>query len=379
MKKILIFSLAYYPRFIGGAEVAIKEITDRLGEEYEFDMVTLRKHAPAFERVGKVAVYRVGLPWRGGRTSSFKFFPFSKLLFPVLAYRKAQSLHKQKKYDAIWSMMAAYAGFAALFFKLRNPRVPFLLTLQEGDPIPHIKRRAAPVYPLFRMIFTKADRLQAISSYLGDFGRSMGFRGPLEIIPNGVDVGRFVSASAPDKKDNSIRIVTTSRLVRKNAVDDIIRALPLLPEHVRFIVLGAGPDLQVLKSLVQTLGISGRVEFRGFVDHERLPGELKTCDIFVRPSRSEGMGNSFVEAMAAGLPVVATQEGGLKDFISPAVAWVVEKDHPDQIALQIKAILGNPEHTKQVIENARRMVEEKYDWNVIARDMREKVFSRLFT
>ena len=81
--------------------------------------------------------------------------------------------------------------------------------------------------------------------------------------------------------------------------------------------------------------------------------------------------------MAAELPVIATQEGGLKDFITPEVAWPVEKDRPDKIALQIKAIISNPEHTRQVIENARKMVIEKYDWSLIARAIRQKVFDKL--
>jgi len=116
----------------------------------------------------------------------------------------------------------------------------------------------------------------------------------------------------------------------------------------------------------------------GYVNHARLPALLHAADIFIRPSRSEGMGNSFIEAMAAELPIIATQEGGLKDFISSEVAWPVPKDSPTQIALQIKAILGNLEQTKKVVENARKLVVEKYDWSLIARAMRDRVFDKLF-
>ena len=71
MKRILIFSLVYYPRFVGGAEVAIKEITDRISpEEVEFDMVTLRlePNLPKFETIGNVNVYRVG--WTSSKNNS---------------------------------------------------------------------------------------------------------------------------------------------------------------------------------------------------------------------------------------------------------------------------------------------------------------------
>lgn len=126
-KRILIFSLAYHP-VIGGAEVAVKEITDRLSE-YEFDMVTLRfdNEHPAEEKVGNVQVYR---------------FSGSKLLFSMQASMFAKELHGRKSYDAVWSIMAARAGGAALFFKYSHPEVPFVLTLQEGDPIWYMKLRS---------------------------------------------------------------------------------------------------------------------------------------------------------------------------------------------------------------------------------------------
>jgi glycosyltransferase involved in cell wall biosynthesis len=340
----------------------------------------MRKHAEAFERVGKVNVYRVGLPWRGEKTASSKLFPISKLLFPFFAYRKAQELHAKEKYDAIWAMMAAYAGLGALFFKLKNPRVPFVLTLQEGDPIPHIKRRAALIYPLFRRIFTEADVMQTISTYLAEFGRTMGFRGPLEVIPNGVSFHQFADASARDvgKKTGEVWLVHTGRLVKKNALDVVIAALPLLPQHIHFLSIGAGPDKHKLELLAQKLAVAQRVHFHPYVLINELPGYLKACDIFIRPSRSEGMGNSFIEAMAAGLPVIATQEGGLADFITPnETAWAVVKDSPKQIAEAVLDIIAHPEQAAKVVENAKKMVQEKYDWDLIAKAMREKVFAKV--
>ena len=124
----------------------------------------------------------------------------------------------------------------------------------------------------------------------------------------------------------------------------------------------------------------------GHIGHEEMPKYLKACDIFIRPSRSEGMGNSFIEAMAAGLPVIATQEGGIADFLfdekrnpdKPITGFAVDTDSPEQIAAQVKHVMDHPEKVRAVIATARAMVMEKYDWDLIARDMREKVFARLF-
>jgi glycosyltransferase involved in cell wall biosynthesis len=112
---------------------------------------------------------------------------------------------------------------------------------------------------------------------------------------------------------------------------------------------------------------------------------LKNSDIFIRPSLSEGFGNSFVEAMAVGVSVIATQEGGIADFLFDAkrnpeketTGWVVDTKNPKQIAEAVKDILDNPEKTNQVIETAKKMVIEKYDWNIVAKDMREKVFENI--
>ena len=83
--------------------------------------------------------------------------------------------------------------------------------------------------------------------------------------------------------------------------------------------------------------------------------------------------------MAAGLPVIATREGGLSDFITPQVAWPVRPDAPEDIAVAVRDILANPAKAAHVAENAKRMVREKYEWDFVARDMREKIFAPLFT
>jgi UDP-glucose 4-epimerase len=363
-KKVLIFSLAYYPH-VGGAEIAMKEITDRLSD-IEFHMVTLRfdPGQAQEEKIGNIFVHRISCgPGRMG-----------KAWFQIAAAFAGAKLHRKHHYCAVWAMMAHSAGVPAALFKTFFPHVPYVLTLQEGDPPEHVERVMRPFGPLFARAFTKADVVQVISTFLGDWARRRGFAGKLEVIPNGVDTKRFGGPLVPH--ENTI-LITTSRLVHKNAVDDVIHALALLPENVTFLILGEGPDEQKLRLEARSLKLEARVQFLGQVAHEELPKFLKSADIFIRPSRSEGMGNSFVEAMAAGLPVIATQEGGLSDFISPATAWVVDRDSPAQIAQAVRDILANPEKARAVVATARAMVLEKYDWNTIAKDMREKVFARV--
>jgi glycosyltransferase involved in cell wall biosynthesis len=402
MKKVLIFSLSYYPKHVGGAEVAIKEITDRISpDEIEFHMITNRYDSmlPKVSKEGNVIVHRIGFTTTNPSMGDLKEAPlkYNKYLFQSTAAFAAWNLNRTLRFDGMWAMMAHSCGVPAGIFKTFNPKIKYLLTLQEGDPTEYIEKLARPIWPLFVRGFRKADMVQAISTFLGKWARRMGFEGTLEIIPNAVDVARFSHEYSPSeidqvktalgKLEGDICIITTSRLVHKNAVDDMIRALPLLSQNIRFIVLGIGPDETMLKKLAADLQVSDRVQFLGQVNHTDMPKYLKASDIFIRASRSEGMGNSFVEAMAAGLPVIATQEGGIADFLFdarrnpgvPSTGFAVDKDSPEQIAKTIEEILAHPEQVKAVTAVAKRMVIEKYDWDLIARDMQEKVFVPLLS
>ncbi|MBU2109663.1 glycosyltransferase family 4 protein [Patescibacteria group bacterium] len=366
MRKILIFSIAYYP-LVGGAEVAVKEITNRL-PALGWDMITLRldKKLLKFEKVGNINVYRVSGP---------------KLFFPITACIKATQLHKKNKYDAIWSIMAAYAGFAALFFKLSHPKIPFLLTLQEGDSEEHILKRVGIFYPLWKKIFGKADYIQAISSYLADFGKKYGAKCPVDVIPNGVDVYKFQNPNDKlqinFKLPNDKLLITTSRLVKKNAIDDAIKALQYLPGNIKFLILGTGPLESKLKLQTTNYKLQTRTKFLGYIDHSEIPKYLAIADIFIRPSLSEGMGNSFIEAMAAGIPVIATSVGGIPDFLKDGETGLFcEVHNPQSISEKVKILLENQELRNKIIINAKEMAVKNYDWDLIAEKMKN-IFEKL--
>ncbi len=397
-RRVLIFSLVYYPRFIGGAEVAVKEITDRISEkEIEFDMVTLRLDArlPKFERIGNVNVYRVG--WANPRSdlgqvsladSLPRYLHLNKYAYLVTGFFKALSLQRVRKYDATWSLMATYNSFAALFFKLTHPKIPFIFTLQDGDPIAYLKHRALPLYPLFKMIFTRADHIQAISTYLADWARDMGAKCPVTVVPNAVDVDLFSQdlsiGEASElkrtlgKKEGDVFLITTSRLVTKNAVGDIISALTYLPPNIKLIILGQGYQEEDLKAQSVQLKLMGqsnaedRVKFLGHIPHEDMPPYLHISEIFIRPSLSEGLGNSFLEAMAAGIPVIATPVGGIPDFlVDGETGLFCEVNNPHSIAQKVEKLIKDKESREYIVRNAKKMVEEKYSWGRVVGEMRE--------
>ncbi len=399
-KKILIFSLAYYPKHVGGAEVAIKEITDRISPtEIEFHMITNRFDStlPKKEKIGNVFVHRIGITKKDPSMADLKRLPLhlNKFLYQFKAPLYAYRLNKKYKFDAMWGMMAHATAVPLAVANILMPNIPYVLSLQEGDPIFYIMKKARPVMPLFKRAFKNARVIQAISTFLGKWAFDMGFDGPLEIIPNAVDIKHFSQKFEQKELDelkkklgknkDDVYLITTSRLVKKNAVDDVLRALVLLPENIKFLILGTGPDEEMLRKFVFENNLQNRVFFLGQIDHSEMPKYLKIADIFVRPSLSEGFGNSFVEAMAAELPVIATQKGGIADFLfdpernkdKKPTGFAVDPRSPKQIAKQVKRILKEKELVAKVKENAKNMAKEKYDWNKIANDMKKRVFDRL--
>ena len=387
MKKILIFSLVYYPKFIGGAEVTIKEVTDRIpSNEIEFDMITLRldKNLPKYEKIGNVNVYRIG--WSAKQKVSSDSLPWylhlNKYFFLISGPIKALTLNRSRKYDAIWSLMATYNSFAAVFFKLLKPKIKFIFTLQDGDPIPYIKRRALPLYPFFKMMFTKADHIQAISKFLANWAKEMGASCPIVVIPNAVDYELFSKkhdsvlldqlASDLGKKTSDIMLITTSRLVIKNAVADVVHALQYLPENVKFIILGQGYEEQNLRKLVNELKLESRVIFLGYIPHAEMPKYLQISDVFIRPSLSEGLGNSFLEAMASGIPVIGTNVGGIPDFLKDGETGLFcEINNPKSIAQKVEKLIKDPESRQYIVKNAKDMVEKNYRWEMISQRMKD--------
>jgi glycosyltransferase involved in cell wall biosynthesis len=388
---------------VGGAEVAIKEITDRISPaEVEFDMVTLRldSRLPLTEKIGNVNVHRVGysvrhefsadsLPW---------YLNVNKYFFLITGVRKALALNKARKYDATWSLMATYSSFAAVIFKMLKPRIPFIFTLQDGDPIPYIKRRGMPLYPLFKMMFTHADHIQTISKYLADWAKDMGAKCPITVVPNAVDLELFSKPLLPaeaealkkklGKKEGDIFLIHTGRLVVKNAVGDIISALQYLPENVKLLLIGQGYQEDLLREQAAKLASrhealndamgskasnpSDRVIFLGFISHKDMPPYLHVSDIFVRPSLSEGFGNSFIEAMAAGIPVIATPVGGITDFLTDGETGLFcEVNNPKSIAQKVGKLIKDKESREYIVGQARKMVEDKYQWSRITGEMKK--------
>lgn len=370
--KILIFSTSYYP-FVGGAEVAIKEITDRVFD-FEFDLITARfkSDLPNREKIGNVNVYRIGFG-----------IPFlDKLLLPFLGAIKTIILNNKNYYSAYWCMMVTFASGAAFIANILNrKKAPIVLTLQEGDSEEYLETKWFGLIDLsWRMALKRSTVVTVISNYLGERAKKFGFKNKPELVPNGVDIPHY-SQIFPDQElralrdkfggnENIIILISTSRLVEKNGIDLVIKALKFLPDNFHFYNFGSGKDKKLLTNLASTLGVQLRVHLENHPGHDELPKYLKIADIFVRPSRSEGQGISFLEAMACKIPVIATPVGGIVDFLMDGkTGYFCQPENPESIAETVNQVTSDP-NKPQIVENAYNLVFQKYNWTGISSKMK---------
>ncbi|KKQ08431.1 MAG: Glycosyl transferase, group 1, partial [Candidatus Daviesbacteria bacterium GW2011_GWB1_36_5] len=262
-----------------------------------------------------------------------------------------------------------------------------------------VERKMLFLWPIYKKVFSSAAKTTAISEFLRSWAQRMGSKNSV-IIPNGVDVSRFdIQLSEEERikiresfnlKKEDIILVTTSRLVTKNGVGDVIKSLPSLAENIKFLICGEGELEKSLKLEARSLKLENRVIFAGNVSHENLPKYLKACDVFIRPSLSEGMGNSFIEAFASRIPVIATPVGGIVDFlVDPAkldrkemrsgmeiqTGYFCEPNNPESISKTVVRVLEDTNKEK-ILENAYKLAKEKYDWNLIAEKFKE-VFKKV--
>jgi len=349
--RILLLSTAYLP-LVGGSELAIRHLTERM-PGYEFDLVTRRNPAdsPAVQQMDRVRVFRVRAP---------------KPLLPLAVFFRALRLSLTNRYALVHAYQASHAAGGAWLLSLVRPDIPLLVTLQEGN---ELARQPLAVRMARRLILRGADRITAISSYLAAYARREAPHVPVTLIPNGVTI-RTVP-NPPRNPDPTV--LTVSRLVPKNNVAGIIRAFALARGTVpnaRLLVVGDGPLRAELEAVARERGVREAVQFMGTVPHDDLPAVYAAADVFVRPSLSEGLGSVFLEAMAAGVPVIASPVGGIPDIVRDGETGLLAGPDDDAaVAHAMVRLLVDAALRDRITAGADAMVRGQYDWTAVASRM----------
>jgi glycosyltransferase involved in cell wall biosynthesis len=231
----------------------------------------------------------------------------------------------------------------------------------------------------FRLFFRwlkRADRLLCLSESIQREAIACGFRAEQTVIaPNGVDTERF--APAPPTSRTNARaaagfgpadfcLLFVGRLVERKGVDVLLRALAASQraKASRLLVVGAGPERQQLERLAAELGIAAQVQFLGEVTDV---APFHACaDAFVFPSRLEGLPNALLEAMASGLPAIATRIGGCVDVMTEQSGVLVPPDDVGALAAALDLLAGAAERRATLAIAGRQRVLERFCFPVTA-------------
>ena len=172
----------------------------------------------------------------------------------------------------------------------------------------------------------------------------------------GLDQSRFIPRDrATEKAKLGLTgpvIFSVGALIPRKNQNLLIEALPALPD-VTLLVAGKGENESNYRALADRLGVPDRVRFLGSVPHDDLPALLAAADIMALVSESEGLANAWVEALACGTPIIASDVGGIRELVKTEAAGRIVDSNPAAIAEAARAILASPPSPVDVAENVR--------------------------
>lgn len=258
---------------------------------------------------------------------------------------------------------ARLAGVPVLYTKHNVVRIP---TSAGVVPPP-----AGPVKRVFNRWSGRllADRIIAVSGAVARELVEAGFD-PRQVvtIPNGIDLRPFAAAGAVRRRPFGYRVGTAARLSPQKGLDVLIEAAARVVRQeprARFVIGGEGPERPRLEEMIRARGLADRVVLPGFVDD--VPGFLADLDVYVLSSRYEGLPLAVLEAMAAGLPVVATDVGGVREAVVDGQTGVlVPAGDPVALAGAILELLRDPDRARALGRAGRQRAEAEFDAELMA-------------
>jgi len=200
-------------------------------------------------------------------------------------------------------------------------------------------------------------------------------------IHNGIEVDRFAHAAKDGPKDHKLRVGMVGHIAPIKGQEDFVRAAAIVRAHrddVEFIIAGedkahSGENRAALEKLIDDLELNHSIKLIGWVDD--VANLLSTLDLFVSPARSEPFGLSIVEAMAAGVPVVATASEGAREIIRDnQTGRLVPVGDSEAMATAIIELLNDPSERKRLANNAAVSVQEHFSLEIMV-ERTEQVYA----
>jgi glycosyltransferase involved in cell wall biosynthesis len=196
-------------------------------------------------------------------------------------------------------------------------------------------------------------------------------------VPNGVDIHKF-ERNQGKKSDGKTRFLFVGRLEKQKGLEYLIQAAKFLKgkNYFEIVIAGDGEEADNLKKTAAEFEVECIVKFTGKLSEHALIEQYARCDIFVLPSLWEGLPLTLLEAAAAGLPIIATEVGGIPSvFAHGENALLVNARNSRELAEKMQELMSNKELQKTLSKNARKLA-EKYSWENSAKQL-ENIYENL--
>ncbi len=249
---------------------------------------------------------------------------------------------------------------------------PVVITTHSDRGRPSLRKSFfdAAISPL---TIRSADAVIAISEHEKEVLERLGVNpSSIVVVPNGVDPGEFSRPGGRPKRGHATILYVGRIDFEQKGVDVLLQSVSLMTDSLRTRVRLklVGPDwgdLERTYAMARELGIADSVEYLGVLPHEGLVDAMSSADVLALPSRFEPFGIVLLEAMAAGLPVVASNVGGVPEIVREFENGLLsEPGDPRSLSLQLSRILTDPELGMKLAESARRSL-TSYSWPSVAK------------
>jgi len=345
----IVMHCVYFPPEVGGLESHVYFLCKGLAARgHEVSIVTSHSvpGTPTFEIMDNVQVWRTRFPARnpvGWALHSVGSIP--RLRKVALG---ADILHAQ-----------AFASVLPCVAARRTTGARLVTTFHTSHFLVRAERPAWR--PLLGWMVRAGDRNLAASEEIARVAEALAPGTQVEALPNGVDTSLFRRTTPTLPPTQRRRLIVPRRLVPKNGVEYLVRAIPhMVPRvDVEAVLVGDGPERERLEALAGALGVSDRVIFLGARPHPDMPGLLSSAELAVFPSLMEATSVAALESMSCELPVAASRVGGLPEIVDGDVGGLFEPADPEALAETVVRLLEDPELTARG-RRARERVTERW-------------------
>lgn len=242
-------------------------------------------------------------------------------------------------------------------------------------------RSAQYIRSLDKTVYLSQIYRQQVANKLGPLYRSENSL----VIPNGINLSSFHPARSEEinnKADNTILLGMCSRLIADKDIETLLYSLQILQgteseNTFKLTIAGDGPQRDQLQSLTRQLGLQNNIEFAGMVDHDALPDWYRRLDIYVHATLAETMSLAVMQAMACGIPTIASDVHGMAELLPEGAGLLVEPKNPTLLASTIAGLAADQQKSQKMGAASHQYASEHFSQALASQRYRDLIHSWL--